>query len=148
MHSVGVVTGSTTAAAAMRRMLAIAEEPPREISSIGTTTAVPPPSRSATRKSPPGTRSYSRRPVSLPLDMLARNSSTSRRAGEAGRGFAVVAAEVKALATQTAGATRQISDQVTAIRTATAGAAAAVRQVARSRWSRSAPADWSGPRSR
>jgi methyl-accepting chemotaxis protein len=66
-------------------------------------------------------------------NLLALNATIeAARAGEAGRGFAVVANEVKALATQTAGATRQISDQITAIRTATATAAAAVRQVAAS----------------
>ncbi|MGD0106311.1 MAG: methyl-accepting chemotaxis protein [Rhodopila sp.] len=51
------------------------------------------------------------------------------RAGEAGRGFAVVAGEVKSLAGQTAHATRQISAQIVAIRTATGEAAVAVREV-------------------
>jgi methyl-accepting chemotaxis protein len=66
-------------------------------------------------------------------NLLALNATIeAARAGEAGRGFAVVAGEVKALASQTEGATQQISDQITAIRTATATAAAAVREVAAS----------------
>lgn len=41
------------------------------------------------------------------------------RAGEAGRGFAVVASEVKALATQTAKATEDISSQIAEVQSAT-----------------------------
>ncbi len=49
-------------------------------------------------------------------NLLSLNATIeAARAGEAGRGFAVVANEVKALATQTAGATEEISNYIIAI---------------------------------
>ena len=63
-------------------------------------------------------------------NLLALNATIeAARAGDAGKGFAVVAGEVKALAAQTAHATEEIRSQIVAIRTATADAVSAVRDV-------------------
>jgi methyl-accepting chemotaxis protein len=63
-------------------------------------------------------------------NLLALNATIeAARAGEAGKGFAVVAAEVKSLATQTAKATGEISQQILAIQGATSDTVAAIGSI-------------------
>jgi len=68
--------------------------------------------------------------IAQQTNLLALNATIeAARAGEAGKGFAVVASEVKALATQTAGATGEIGDQINAIQSATADTVAAIHSI-------------------
>jgi len=62
--------------------------------------------------------------------LLALNATIeAARAGEAGKGFAVVAAEVKSLATQTAGATDEIRSQIGGIQEAVSQAVEALKKI-------------------
>ncbi len=63
-------------------------------------------------------------------NLLALNATIeAARAGELGKGFAVVASEVKELATQTARATGEISEQISAIQFASDESAAAIVEI-------------------
>ena len=68
--------------------------------------------------------------VAAQTNLLALNATIeAARAGEAGKGFAVVAGEVKALASQTATATEEISGQIRAIQDSTRDAVAAIERI-------------------
>ncbi|EJW12677.1 hypothetical protein A33M_1828 [Rhodovulum sp. PH10] len=68
--------------------------------------------------------------IAAQTNLLALNATIeAARAGEAGKGFAVVAQEVKQLAGQTAKATSEISEQVSAIQASTRSAASAVGEI-------------------
>ena len=68
--------------------------------------------------------------IAAKTNLLALNATIeAARAGDAGKGFAVVASEVKALATQTARSTEQISRHIGEVRRATSASVAAVGRI-------------------
>jgi methyl-accepting chemotaxis protein len=70
--------------------------------------------------------------IAQQTNLLALNATIeAARAGEAGKGFAVVANEVKELAKQTAKATEDISQKITAIQQDTKGAVDAIGSISR-----------------
>jgi methyl-accepting chemotaxis protein len=68
--------------------------------------------------------------IASQTNLLALNATIeAARAGEAGRGFAVVASEVKSLATQTAKATEEISQQIAAVQKVASDAIDAIKGI-------------------
>ncbi|OYU91474.1 MAG: methyl-accepting chemotaxis protein [Bradyrhizobiaceae bacterium PARB1] len=68
--------------------------------------------------------------IASQTNLLALNATIeAARAGEAGRGFAVVASEVKSLASQTAKATEDISEQITDIQKVAGDAIEAIKMI-------------------
>lgn len=71
--------------------------------------------------------------IAAQTNLLALNATIeAARAGEAGRGFAVVAAEVKNLSRQTAGATEEISGEITKMRATVDDTASLVAEMSHS----------------
>lgn len=65
-------------------------------------------------------------------NLLALNATIeAARAGDSGRGFAVVASEVKALASQTARATKEIGEQIAGIQSSTEGTVEAISEISK-----------------
>jgi methyl-accepting chemotaxis protein len=68
--------------------------------------------------------------IAAQTNLLALNATIeAARAGEAGRGFAVVASEVKSLASQTAKATEEISEQISDIQKVAGEAIDAIKRI-------------------
>ena len=68
--------------------------------------------------------------ISEQTNLLALNATIeAARAGQAGKGFAVVAAEIKALALQTAEATKEIGSRIGNVQTATGESVSAIQEI-------------------
>jgi uncharacterized protein YoxC len=75
--------------------------------------------------------------IAAQTNLLALNATIeAARAGEAGRGFAVVASEVKSLASQTAKATEEISEQIADIQKVAGEAIDAIKNIGHRRGQR------------